>query len=75
MSSAIIALALVGIRLRSLVRSLLIALSVGCASAANKAILMDRWGIIALLRLSITLRGAISLRLMRSSILLLLLIR
>lgn len=75
MSSAIIALALVGIRLRSLVRSLLIALSVGCASAADKTITLDRCSTIALLRLSITLRGAISLRLMRSSILLLLLIR
>jgi hypothetical protein len=57
-----------------LLRSL-IALSVGCASSANKAILMDRWGTIALLRLSITLRLlAISLRL-GCSILLLLLIR
>ena len=68
-------MALVGIRLGSLMRSLLIALSVGCASAADKTIMLDGWSIIALLRLSITLRSAISLRLMRSSILLLLLIR
>ena len=81
MSSAIIALALVGIRLRSVVRSLLIALSVGCASAADKTIILDSWS--SLLRLSIALRlsaislrlSAISLRLMWSSILLLLLIR
>ena len=67
--------ALVAVRLRSMLVGSLIALSVGCASAANKAILMDRWGIIALLRLSITLRLlAISLGL-GSSILLLLLIR
>ena len=67
--------ALVAVRLRSMLVRSLIALSVGCASAANKAILMDRWGIIALLRLSITLRlMAISLGL-GSSILLLLLIR
>ena len=60
--------ALVTVRLRSMLVRSLIALSVGCASSANKALLMDRWGTIALLRMAISLR-------LGCSILLLLLIR
>ena len=58
MAFGIVAMALVAVRsMLRLVRSLLIALSIGvmgCASAANKTILMDRWGI-ALMGLSISL--------------------